>query len=388
MLRYLTAGESHGKALVAILEGLPAGLALDPEALNRQLSFRQKGYGRGGRMKIERDRVEILSGLRWGKTLGSPLSLLIKNLDWEKWQEIMKAEEPPADSTLLPAVTRPRPGHADLAGAMKYGHRDLRNVLERASARETAARVAVGAVCQELLRHYHIEILGLVTQVGKVEAFLEGFTWQELRERIETSDLRCPHKKSEALMKKEIDAAKAAGDSLGGVFQIFVMGAPPGLGSYVHWDRKLDGRLAQALMSIQAIKGVEIGMGFAAATLRGSQVHDPIKYKPTRGFYRQANHAGGLEGGVTNGEVIVLRAAMKPIPTLTKPLPSVDFITKMPALAVVERADVCAVASAAVIGEAVVAYELAQAFLEKFGGDSMEEIDRNYQGYLEYLKKL
>lgn len=388
MLRYLTAGESHGKALVAILEGMPAGLPLSAKEIDRELAFRQVGYGRGGRMQIERDRVEILSGLRLGKTLGSPLSLMIKNRDWEKWREIMSAEAPPEGSSTPESVTRPRPGHADLAGALKYGHRDLRNVLERASARETAARVAVGAACKVLLRHFQIDCIGFVTQVGSVEAQLEGFTWPELRELAEASDLRCPDKKAALLMKKEIDAAKAAGDSLGGILQIFILGVPPGLGSYVQWDRKLDGRLAQSLMSIQAIKGVEVGMGFAAASLWGSQVHDPIKYKPSRGFYRQANHAGGIEGGVSNGEMIILRAAMKPIPTLHKPLPSVDFINKVSSLAAVERTDICAVASASVIGEAVVAYELARAFLEKFGSDSMEEIERNYKGYLEYLQKL
>ncbi len=420
MLRYLTAGESHGPALTAIIEGLPAGLALPEDYVNRQLARRQGGYGRGGRMRIEQDRVRFLAGVRGGFTLGSPLALYIENRDWASWQEIM---DPGAAARLdLRVVTRPRPGHADLAGALKYGHRDIRNVLERASARETAARVAAGSVARRLLEELGIEIIGHVVRIGPVaapeldlirempptppggagngpdEAEEEGgcgpgrpggspgVDLRRLREILDASPVYCLHRETAEAMMREIDRAREAGDSLGGVFEIRVYGLPPGLGSYAHWDRRLDGRLAGALMSIQAIKGVEIGLGFAGAALPGSQVHDEIFYSRERGFYRRTNRAGGLEGGVTNGEPLIVRAAMKPIPTLYKPLRSVDLISKEPFTASVERSDVCAVPAACVVGEAVVAWELAAACVEKFGGDTLQEMKANYQQYLDYLK--
>lgn len=420
MLRYLTAGESHGPALTAIIEGLPGGLALPEDYVNRQLARRQGGYGRGGRMRIEQDRVRFLAGVRGGFTLGSPLALYIENRDWASWQEIM---DPGAAARLdQRVVTRPRPGHADLAGALKYGHRDIRNVLERASARETAARVAAGSVARRLLEELGIEIIGHVVRIGSAaapeldlirempsappggagkgpgEAEEEGgcgpgrpggspgVDLRRLREILDASPVYCFHRETAEAMMREIDRAREAGDSLGGVFEIRVYGLPPGLGSYVHWDRRLDGRLAGALMSIQAIKGVEIGLGFAGAALPGSQVHDEIFYSRERGFYRRTNRAGGLEGGVTNGEPLIVRAAMKPIPTLYKPLRSVDLISKEPFTASVERSDVCAVPAACVVGEAVVAWELAAACVEKFGGDTLQEMKTNYQQYLDYLK--
>ncbi len=407
MLRYLTAGESHGQALVAILEGMPAGLSLTAADIDVELARRQQGYGRGRRMKIEQDRVQILSGVRFGRTLGSPIALQIVNRDWVNWQDKMAVEPRPdlaaEDGTpVKERVTRPRPGHADLAGALKYGHRDLRNVLERASARETTARVAVGAIARRLLKEFGIEVFSHVVALGGIEAHPEG-SWEEIRERAEASPVRCADPEAAAQMMAAIDAAKEAGDTLGGVFEVVVTGVPPGLGSHVHYDRKLDGRLAQALMSVQAIKGVEVGLGFRAAAMRGSQVHDPIAYRPyppgpvtpqmlaaaeRPGFYRLRNHAGGLEGGMSNGEPVIVRAAMKPIATLYEPLPSVDFYTKEPFAASVERSDTCAVPAAGVIGEAVVAFEVARAFLEKFGGDSIQEIQRHYLGYLEYLRSV
>ncbi|HHW10104.1 MAG TPA: chorismate synthase [Firmicutes bacterium] len=410
MLRYLTAGESHGQALLVILEGLPAGLPLVPADIDRHLARRQAGWGRGGRMKIERDGVVILSGVRHGFTIGSPIALEIANRDWARWQEIMRVDPPaaplpqetegamkPPDAGGGPAVvTRPRPGHADLAGALKYGHEDMRQVLERASARETAARVAAGAVAMRFLAFFgitvgsHVVGIGEVTAPSPAEAPLEAAALADLLARAEASPVRCADPEAAAAMIAAIDRAKAEGDTLGGVFEVIVHGVPPGLGSHVQWDRKLDGRLARALMSIQAIKGVEIGCGFAAAGKPGSAVHDPIYYDQEKrrtawGFYRRTNRAGGLEGGMSNGEAIVLRAAMKPIATLMKPLPSVDIKSKESFLAAVERSDTCAVPAAAVVGEAVVALEIAAAFLEKFGGDSMTETANNYQSYLKML---
>ncbi len=397
MLRYLTSGESHGKSLLAILDGMPSGLALDASFINRELTRRQSGYGRGGRMRIESDRAEIISGVRLGLTLGSPIGLLINNLDWENWKEVMSPEAGGApDRSRI--VTRPRPGHADLAGGLKYKQTDLRNILERSSARETASRVAVGAVAKRLLDEFGIKVYSWVTNIG-------GAGWKgaagnpdELFERAEGSEVRCPDKKASEEMKKRIDRARNEGDSLGGVFEVVATGVPPGLGSHVQWDRKLDGRLAQALMSIQAIKGVEAGVGFNAGSLPGSKVHDEIFYKSgkakaqgfwpqTPRFYRKTNNAGGIEGGTSNGEPVVLRAVMKPIPTLYKPLRSVDIKTKKPFKASVERSDVCAVPAAAVIAESAVAFELALAFLEKFGGDSADETGRNYKGYLKQILK-
>ncbi|MFD2171129.1 chorismate synthase [Tumebacillus lipolyticus] len=382
MLRYLTAGESHGPALTAIIEGLPSNLPLDLEFINHQLWRRQQGYGRGGRMKIESDRVEILSGVRFDKTMGTPVAMTIQNKDWRNWSEKM-AITGQAPSSVV-EITKPRPGHADLAGALKYNQEDIRNVLERASARNTATMVAVGSVARLLLRHFGIEVYGHVVELGSVRVEKFEGTIAEIAERAERSEVRVADPEVEKRIIEQIDAAKAAGDTLGGVFEIIVTGAPIGLGSYSHPDRKLDGRLAQALMSIQAIKGVEIGIGFDAARTPGSHVHDEIGY--SQGAYqRRTNHAGGLEGGVTNGQPVVVRAAMKPIPTLYKPLESVDMRTKEPYRATIERSDVCAVPAAAVVGEAMVAWTIGQSFLEKFGGDSIEEIERNYKSYLQAI---
>ncbi|HPZ44288.1 MAG TPA: chorismate synthase [Bacillota bacterium] len=386
MLRYLTAGESHGPALIAIVEGMPSGLPLTAAYINRQLARRQGGYGRGARMKIESDTVSFLSGVRDGLTLGSPITLLVENKDWANWSEIMSAE--PGARTGERVVRCPRPGHADLAGALKYRHQDLRNVLERSSARETAARVAAGSVARRLLEELGITIIGQVVQLGGLSAAVENLGSEELQARLEQSKLNCADPAVEPRMLEAIDAARAAGDTLGGVFEVRAYGVPAGLGSYTHWDRKLDARLAAALMSIQAVKGVEVGLGFTAAGLRGSQVQDEIFYEAGRGFYRLHNRAGGIEGGVTNGETLVVRGAMKPIPTLNQPLQSVDMITRKPSRAAVERSDVCAVPAACVIGEALVAWELARACLEKCGGDSLEELKDNWNRHLSYLRKV
>jgi len=382
-LRFLTAGESHGRALVGILEGLPAGLALSPDDIDRELKRRQGGHGRGGRMKIESDRAEILSGVRWGRTLGSPLSLLIENRDWDKWKEGMSPLA--AHEGSVEPVTRPRPGHADLAGALKYGHRDIRNVLERSSARETAMRVALGAVAKRLLDEFGVRIGSYVTGIGSVH-IKPGGEHLSLFKMAESSPVRCPDEKASAEMVKLIDRATGEGNSLGGVFEAFAVGLPPGLGSHVHWDRRLDGRLARALMSIQAIKGVEVGLGFEAARGFGSEVMDEIVMAPGKEsslpYSRTTNNAGGIEGGITNGMPLVLRAAMKPIPTLRRPLRSVDIATGKPVEAAYERSDVCAVPAAAVIAEAMAALVLADAFLEKFGGDSLGEVKSNHASYM------
>ncbi len=387
VFRFLTAGESHGEALTAVIEGVPAGLPLTAEDIDRDLARRQRGYGRGGRMKIERDRVRILSGVRWGFTLGSPITLQIANLDWENWKDTMAVAPLPPEQRPS-RVTRPRPGHADLAGAMKYGHHDIRNVLERSSARETTARVAVAGVARRLLAEFGIRILSHVVEIGGVRIPADfTLAWDELARRAEASEVRCADPETEAAMIAAIDQARSKGDTLGGVFEVVALGCPVGLGSYTHWDRRLDGRLAQAICSIQAIKGCEIGLGFESARRPGSAVHDEILFDADRGFARTSNNAGGLEGGVTNGQPVVVRAAMKPLSTLRTPLRSVDVATKEPVDAVVERSDVCAVPAAGVVGEAMVAIVLANAFLEKFGGDSLEEIRRNHAGYLEGLRR-
>ncbi len=383
--RFLTAGESHGEALTAVIDGVPAGLPLTEADINEDLARRQRGYGRGGRMKIEQDQVHISAGVRWGLTLGSPISLTIKNRDWENWRSTMSVGAPPPDAPAK-TVTRPRPGHADLAGAMKYAHHDIRNVLERSSARETTARVAVAGVAKRLLAEFGITILSHVVEIGGVRVQTLEIPWDEIRRRAEGSEVRCADPGVEQAMIEAIDRAKAAGDTLGGVFEVVALGCPVGLGSYVQWDRKLDGLLAQAVCSIHAIKGAELGLGFEAARRPGSQVHDEIMFDKDAGFHRGSNSAGGLEGGVTNGQPVVVRAVMKPISTLRKPLRSVDLSTKAAVEAVVERSDVCAVPAAGVVGEAMVAIVLAGAFLDKFGGDSMDEIRRNHQAYLEYLK--
>lgn len=382
MFRYLTAGESHGPQLSAIIEGLPAGIRLTAATVNHDLARRQQGYGRGGRMKIENDTAELLSGVRWGETLGSPLTLVVKNRDWENWLEKMSPLPEHRDDSS--AVTRPRPGHADLSGALKYHHTDVRNVLERSSARETAVRVAVGGVARAFLAECGIRVGGFVTEVGGVIAATPDESLDALWLRAAASELFCCDPIAEEEMKRAIDAAKAGGDTLGGAVEVQVLGVPVGLGSYVHWDRKLDARLAMALMSIQAMKGVEVGIGFEAARRPGSQVHDEISYNG--GYCRDTNNAGGIEGGMSNGEPIVLRAAMKPIPTLYKPLQSVDMRTHEPFEATVERSDTCAVPAALVVAEAVVAIEIANALLEKFGGDSVVEIRRNMAGYREQIR--
>jgi chorismate synthase len=384
MLRYLSAGESHGPELVAIIEGLPAGLAVTEEMIGRDLVRRQQGYGRGGRMQIERDSARIVSGVRWGKTLGSPVGLVVENKDWANWQEKMSAG--PAHAGAMKAVTRPRPGHADLTGMIKYAHDDARNVLERSSARETAARVAVGAVAKALLSEFNIKVMGWVNEIGGVAAGEFNGRVKSLYKKAEASEVRCPDESASRSMIEAIDRAKESGDSLGGVFEIIIAGCPPGLGSYVQRDRTLDGLLAGAVMSIQAIKGVEVGMGFDAARRAGSQVHDEIFYNKSKGYFRKSNHAGGIEGGMSNGSDIVIRAAMKPIPTLYKPLQSVDIVSKKAFKASVERSDTCAVPAAAVVGEAVAAFVIAQAMAEKFGGDSMDEMKRNFEGYMDYVK--
>lgn len=387
MLRFLTAGESHGPALTAIVEGMIAGVPITPEYINNQLARRQGGYGRGGRMKIEQDKAQLLSGIRGGYSTGSPITLQIENRDWSNWAEIM-APGPEAKLTER-VVTRPRPGHADLAGALKYNQADIRNILERSSARETAARVAVGTLARRMLEELGITILGFVRRVGSVEASIdERLTSAELSSCAQQSQLLCPDHQAEQAMIREIDMAREAGDSLGGVFEIRAYGLPTGVGSHVQWDRKLDSRLAGAVMGIQAIKGVEIGLGFAAAEKPGSQVHDEIFYTVDNGFYRTTNGAGGIEGGISNGEPIIIKAAMKPIPTLYKPLRSVDLASKEPFEASIERSDVCAVPAACVVGEAVVAWELANAMLEKFGGDSLRETKDRVDQWRQWIRQV
>ncbi len=389
-LRYLTSGESHGRAMAVILEGVPSGLKISQEDINSELRRRQKGYGRGGRMKIESDMVQIISGVRLGRTIGSPITLLIENMDWANWEDVMAVE---SGGTAPQPVTRPRPGHADLAGAMKYNTHDIRDVLERSSARETVSKVSAGAVAKRFLSEFGIDIISYVIEIGGIKVpgskfkaqsseknFLEAF------KRAEASPVRCPDKNTEKKIINKIDMVMKKGDSLGGVFEVVALGVPVGLGSYIQWDRRLNARLAHAIMGIQAIKGVEIGLGFEMARRFGSEVMDEIFYKGSK-FYRKTNNAGGIEGGMSNGMPIIVRAVMKPIPTLRNPLYSVDIITKKRFKAVYERSDVCAVSSASVIGEAVVALVIADVFLEKFGGDCMEEVKRNYKGYIKQVEE-
>lgn len=388
--RFVTAGESHGRALVTIVEGLPAGLPVDIAFINRQLGRRQRGYGRGGRQKIERDRAGILSGVRHGKTLGSPIALLIENRDSINWQDVMAVEprEFP-DEAGARRVVRPRPGHADLAGGLKFDTHDLRDILERASARETAARVAAGALAQLLLREFGIEIASHVLMVGGIpEQPREDVSWEEIMAIPDDSPLRCADPSLEQRMIERIKEAMKTGDTLGGLFEVVARGVPPGLGSHTQWDVRLDGRLAQAVMSIQAVKAVEIGSGVRASAHPGSQVQDEIFYDAqARRFYRTTNRAGGLEGGMTNGEMVRVRGYLKPLATLRRPLMSVNVVTKEPAPAAFERSDVTAITAAGVIGEAMVAIVLAQALREKFGGDSLDEMKRNFHAYEEQLRR-
>jgi chorismate synthase len=386
MLRYLTAGESHGPQLVTIIEGAPAGFDIDLEAINHDLARRQKGYGRGGRMAIEHDEARVVSGIRFGRTIGSPVTLIVENRDFKNWEKRMSADPRDRDATTL--VTRPRPGHADLAGALKYNLGDIRDVLERASARETAARVAVGAFGRQFITPFGIDVLGYVVSIGEVEAGAPtDISLEQLARITEESQVRVAKAEAERAIIAEIDACRKDGDTLGGVVEVVAAGLPVGIGSHVQWDRKLDGRIAHALMSLQAVKGVEFGMGFGAARVRGSRLHDEIGYdRGARRFTRHSNNSGGTEGGMTTGEALRVRVAFKPLSTLMRPLRSADIMTKEEVLGTIERSDVCAIPAAAVIAETVVAFEIANAFLEKFGGDSLAEITRNYQGYAEQLR--
>jgi chorismate synthase len=390
MLRYFTSGESHGEALVAFLSGMPAGLKVDQAFVDRELWRRQQGYGRGGRMKIERDTAHILSGVRHGMTIGSPIAVLLENKDWKNWQESLPVET--GDSGKHKRVSSPRPGHADLAGALKYNFVEARYVLERASARESAARVAIGGLAKLLVREFGIEVLSHVLSGGNASIASAEIPWERiapLRDRDEVL-LNCADASAESRMKEEVDRVLKTGDSVGGVFEVVAHNVPPGLGTYAQWDERLDALLAAAVMSLQAVKAVEIGSGISAAASLGSAVHDEIGYSESSsfaGFTRVHNNAGGIEGGVSNGEDIRVRGYLKPISTLRRPLQSVDFATREPIKAAYERSDVCVVPAAGVAAEAMVALTLARCALEKFGGDSMGETLRNYQGYLEQLKQ-
>jgi len=382
MLRFLDAGESHGKCLLGIIEGLPAGFSLNEEKINLNLTRRQGGYGRGERMKIEQDRVEILCGLVEGKTIGSPLGLMIKNKDWENWQD-----------KKYPSLTIPRPGHADFAGAIKYGFEDVRKVLERASARQTAMRVAIGSVASSLLEEFNIGIYSYVLRIGQVKARRITSFNPKIKVEINKSPVYCMDGIATIGMCREIDRAREKGDTLGGVFEMVTTGVPVGLGSYVQWDRRLDAQLASAFMSIPGVKAVEIGEGIEASKKKGSDIHDEIfaqeePRKNSSRYYRKTNRAGGIEGGVTNGEEVIIRAYIKPIPTLINSLRSIDFATKKETKAIYQRSDICVVPAASVVGEAVAAWEIAVAFLEKFGGDSLVEIKENYKNYKELLREI
>ena len=380
VLRFFTAGETHGKCLTVIVEGMPSGVRIDLDEINEALSNRQKGYGRGGRMSIEKDRAEILSGVRGGYTLGSPIAMRIENRDWANWEEIMGTEKSNGEKS----VSFPRPGHADLTGGMKYNHRDFRNVLERASARETAARVAAGALAMQVLKPFGIEFKSRVVRIGEVEDTYTGFT-DDFYKRVKESPVGFGDSEAAEKAMKYIDSIKEKGESLGGVVETVVSSLPPGLGSYVHYDRKLDASIAFAVMSIQAIKGVEFGMGFEVGEVSGAKVHDEIGYD--RGFFRYTNNAGGIEGGMTNGEDVVVRAAMKPIPTQYNPLRTVDISDKSEKRASVERSDICAVPACSVVVEAAVQFEIAKAFLEKFSGDCMDDIKEYYKIYKDRIAK-
>lgn len=392
MLRFTTAGESHGQALVAILEGMPAGVPLAAADVDAQLARRQQGYGRGRRMQIETDTVELLAGVRAGQTLGSPVAMLVRNVDWRRWTEIMDPAPRDGDPALRArSVTRPRPGHADLSGMLKYDRADARDILERASARETTARVAAGAVCRRFLAELGVRIGSHVVHLGGIDARLPERLPDDIDAAADASPVRTLDPAAEARMIERIDAAKKAGDTLGGTCEVVCDGLPVGLGSHVSWDRKLDGRLAQALMSIQAVKAVEIGLGVEAGRRPGSEAHDEIEGAPgnprTGNVRRRTNRAGGLEGGITTGEPLVVRATMKPISTLMSPLATIEVPSLAPAEAVVERSDVTAVPAMGVIAEAMVAFVIADAFLEKFGGDSLDEVRRNHDGYVSHVAR-
>ncbi len=387
MLRFTTAGESHGRALVAIVEGLPAGMPVDVIQINHELKRRQWGYGRGGRMKIEQDTVQILSGVRHGLTLGSPIAMMIENKDWANWTEVMAVEPREIAPEKSRRLKRPRPGHADLAGGQKFGARDLRNILERASARETTARVACGALAKQLLGSFGAEIRSHVIQLGGIPQRSLDLSWQEIAAIPEDAPLHCGDAAAQQQMIELIDQKREAGDTLGGIFEVVARGVIPGLGSHTSWDLKLDGRLARAVMSIPAVKAVSIGAGSEASSLPGSEVHDEIAYnEETKDFIRATNRAGGLEGGVTNGEEVRVRGHLKPLSTLRRPLRSVDIDTKQEESAAFERSDITAVPAAGVIGETMVALVLADAMREKFGGDSLGEMKRNFNGYREQLR--
>jgi chorismate synthase len=386
MLRFLTAGESHGPELVATVEGAPAGFEIDLARINYDLARRQKGYGRGGRMAIERDEVRVVAGIRFGLTIGSPVTFIVENRDFKNWEKRMSVD--PGDRGEAKPVTRPRPGHADLAGVLKYNLDDIRDVLERASARETTARVAIGSFAKQFIDPFGISVLGYVVSIGGTEAKVPPeMSIEDLRRVTEESQVRVADPGAERGIIAAIDECKKAGDTLGGVVEVIASGLPVGLGSHVQWDRKLDGRIAHALMSLQAVKGVEFGMGFGAARFLGSELHDEIGYdREERRFTRHSNNSGGTEGGMTTGEPLRVRVAFKPLSTLMRPLRSADIKTKAEATGAIERSDVCAIPAAAVIAENAVAFELANAFLEKFAGDSLEEITRNYRGYLEQVR--
>lgn len=386
-MRYITAGESHGPELTAIIEGLPAGMPLSAEDINTELARRQTGYGRGGRMLIETDRVRITSGVRHGKTLGSPVTLVVENKDFKNWTKVMGLEPVTEKEAKMRRVARPRPGHADLVGGMKYHHSDLRNVLERSSARETTMRVAIGAIAKKLLAELAIDVAGHVVNLGGIEATIpDGLSVAQVREQSEASDVRVVDPTVEQPIRDLIDQTKKNGDTIGGVVEVLVGGVPAGLGSYVQWDKKLDAKIAQAVVSINAFKGVEFGVGFEAANLPGSKVMDEILWEEQKGYTRRTNHLGGFEGGMTNGEVLIVHGVMKPIPTLYKPLQSVDIDTKEPYKASVERSDSTAVPAASVVCESVVATVVANELLEKFPSDSFEELKEAVLAYRTYLK--
>jgi len=388
MLRFQTAGESHGQALVALVSGLPAGIPVDLAFINRELKRRQQGYGRGGRMKIETDQAEILSGVRRGQTIGAPVAMMIANRDWENWKEALPVEEQSNTAQKYRPLNPPRPGHADLAGCLKYNFHEARYVLERASARESTARVAAGALAKLLLAAFGIEVLSHVIAVGQVHASGSA-TWDQIKKVCALDDIlfRCVDSEAEARMKEAVDEVLRTGDTLGGIFEVVAHNVPPGLGTHTNWDERLDGLLAQAVMSLQAVKGVEIGTGMENATALGSLVHDPIGYRrEEHRFIRPANHAGGLEGGISNGEDVVVRGYLKPISTLRRPLESVHMETKETVKAAYERSDVCVVPAAGVAAEAMVALVLARVLLEKLGGDSLAETLRNFEGYLEQVR--